>query len=212
MSAQKKAAPRKVAPKVTPKVVPQEIEPKEVAPVEQEAKGYTFFSEVDMRDGKVASEYPVWMFRSLLEDLYEDIRRDEYSLKQGIVPESQLPAMRDRLKRNRVKVDQVENSRPVLSERQDNDLNKAEKHLAKEIRTKMFSRSDMKRGLADSHEEARRMVEPSIQVTPEVERLAEACNTKLTSDTISRGTAERLWKMARAFRGEVSNTEILRRD
>jgi len=66
-------------------------------------KDITFFSESDMyidKQGKkqISSEYPSWYNRQALEELEEDIRRDEYALKMGYVKEAQVPVVRDRLK------------------------------------------------------------------------------------------------------------------
>lgn len=172
----------------------------------------SFFSETDMVKGKVSSEFPAWYFNTMIDDLREDIRREEWNLEQNIVPRDQLPIIRDRIKRLRSKLDNIEGSRPKFTEAEQNKLNKVMKELGKEISSKMFTRSQMQKGLADSHMEAKRMTEPSIPVTPEIAEVAKMCNVEITGGKLTRKGAEKCWKMISNHFGEPSNTEYLRRD
>lgn len=173
----------------------------------------TFFSETDMNSkGKISSEYPAWYFNTVIDDLKEDIRREEWNLEQNIVPKDQLPVIRDRIKRLKAKLDSVEESRPKFSDIDKNRLTKTMKELGKEITSKMFTRSQMQKGLADSHMEAKRMTEPSIAVTQEIAEVAKMCNVTIVDGKLSRKGAEKCWKMLANYHGEPSNTEYLRRD
>ena len=178
----------------------------------------TFFSEADMyvgKDGKkkIASEYPVWYNRQLLDELKEDITMAEFDIKSGRVKESQLVATRERLSKLKEKMDEIEASVPKLDAKGIDRVSKVRKELGKEIASKMYSRSDMKKGLADSHDEARRMTEPSITLSPEAIEMAMACNVPISSDgRVSRAEAEKVWKISSRFLGEPSNSEYLRKD
>lgn len=172
----------------------------------------SFFSETDMNKGKISSEYPAHYFNTVLDDLREDIRREEWNLEQNIVPKDQLPIIRDRIKRLKAKLDKIEESRPKFSDIDANKLNKTMKELGKEISPKMFTRAQMQKGLADSHMEAKRMTEPSITVTPEIAEVARMCNVPISGGKISRKGAEKCWKIIAKHFGEPSNTEYLRRD
>ena len=172
----------------------------------------SFFSEADMNKGKIASEYPAWYFNTMIDDLKEDIRREEWNLEQNIVPRDQLPVIRDRVKRLKAKLDAVEESRPQLTDIEKNKLTKTMKELGKEIAAKMFTRSQMQKGLADSHMEAKRMTDPSIPVTPEIAEVAKMCNVPIVGGKLSRKSAEKCWKILANYHGEPSNTEYLRRD
>lgn len=177
----------------------------------------TFFSEADMtvtKDGKkkVASEYPAWYNRHLIDELSEDIGSTEMNLKEGRVSESQVYATREKLTRLKSKLEDIERSVPQLDGKNIDKLAKVRKELGKEIASKMYSRSDMQKGLADSHDEARRMTVPSISLSPEAHEIAKACNVQAKDGKVSRTEAEKIWKIAGRFLGEGSNTEQLRRD
>ena len=181
-----------------------------------ESTGPVFFSETDMttQDGvkKVASEYPAWYYTTMLEDLKEDIRREEFALESDVVPAERRPQIRDKVKRLKAKLEAIEKSVPKMSDVDENKLLKVRKDLGKEISSLMFTRSQMQKGLADSHTEARRMVEPSIAITPEVAEVAKACNVLPRGGKISRTEAEKIWKITGRYFNEISNSESLRRD
>jgi hypothetical protein len=166
-----------------------------------------FFSEADYstQEGikKVASEYPAWYYNTMVDDLKEDIRREEFALESGVVPGDRRPQILDKVKRLKKKYDEILDSFPKLAEPEE---------LGKEISSRMFTRSQMQKGLADSHTEARRMVEPSITITPEVAEVAVSCNITPRDGKISRNEAEKIWKITSRYFGETSNSESLRRD
>jgi hypothetical protein len=177
---------------------------------------FQFFAEADyvIKDGKkrISSEYPMWYNTVALDEIEEDIRRDEHAIKMGYVKESNMPVVRDRLSRSRERMEQVKESIPILNAKQKDFLDTTCKYLGEEIRNKMFSYSSMMKGTADAHAEADRMIKPSITVTPEVAHLAEACNVRVEDGKISRDGASKIWKISQRALGELSDTEILRRD
>lgn len=177
----------------------------------------TFFSESDMvttKEGtkKIASEYPLWYNRQILDELKEDISMAEFEIKSGRIADTQLVAAKDRLNKLRGRMEEVESSLPKLDSATTDKLSKARKDLGKEIASRLYSRSEMKKGLADSHEEARRMTTPNIKLSPELIEVAEACNVKHTDGKISRTEAEKIWKITSRYLDEPSNTEYLRKD
>lgn len=175
-----------------------------------------FFSEADMttKDGlkKVASEYPAWYYTTMMDDLKEDVRREEFALESGVVPAERIPQIRDKVKRLKSKLDDIEKSVPKLSEADEAKLLKVRKELGKEITALMFTRSQMQKGLADSHTEARRMVERSISINPEIAEVAKSCNITPVGGKISRTEAEKMWKITGRYFNDQSNSEALRRD
>jgi hypothetical protein len=178
---------------------------------------FTFFSESDMvvtKDGqkKISSEMPMWYNRQMVEELKEDIQMCEYDLKSGRVAESQLPKVKGRLANLQRKMEEVEQSMPKLDDKTKDTLFKARKDLGKEISNMLFSRSDMKKGLADAHDEVRRMETPSIKISPDYADIARACNVTPVDGKVSRTQAEKIWKITGRYLGEGSNTESLRRD
>jgi len=175
-----------------------------------------FFSEVDMttKDGikQVASEYPAWYYTTMMDDLKEDIRREDFALESGVVPAERRPQMVDKIKRLKKKLEDIEKSVPKLSEADESKLLKVRKELGKEISSLMFTRSQMQKGLADSHTEARRMVDPCISIENEAAEVARKCNITPRNGKISRTEAEKIWKITGRYFGEISNSESLRKD
>ena len=81
------------------------------------------------------------------------------------------------------------------------------------IRDSMFSRKDMEKGLADAHEEARRMSQPCIELKDDLITFAKNCDVVVNNTgKVSRKGAEKMWKIASRLLGELSNTESLRKD
>lgn len=174
----------------------------------------SFFSEVDLSDkGKIASEYPAWYNRQMIDELKEELQVAEYGVKMGYVPQTQIASKLANIKKLKDKLAAIEESIPKMDDKSFDSMAKVRKELGKDITSMMFTRSQMERGLADSHEEARRMVTPSIKLTPEASEFAKACNVPISSDgKVSRTGAEKIWKIASRYLGEMSNTENLRKD
>lgn len=177
---------------------------------------FTFFSELDMvsKDGtkQISSEMPAWYNRQMVEELKEDIQMCEFDLKSGRVSESQLPVVRKRLESLNTKMEAIEKSQPKVDDATKDKLNKVRKELGKEISALLFSRSDMRKGLADARTEAMRVETPMIEVSKDCFEIAKACNVTPVNGKISRTQAEKIWKISGRFLGESSNAESLRRD
>jgi hypothetical protein len=190
-------------------------EPRKGEVMSEEGK-ISFFTEVDMtqKDGGkiISSEYPTWYSETMLEDMKEDMQRDEMILRLKSVPEQQYPAIRARIERTKKKLAQIEQGIPELSEQDKNRVQKVRKELSKEISSMMFTRSQMLKGLADGHQEAKRMSEFRIPVNQDIADVARGCNVPIVDGKISRSGAEKIWKIASKYFGEMSNVEALRRD
>ncbi len=176
-----------------------------------------FFSEADMardKEGnlKVVSEYPAWYNETFLENLKEEIRIDEYNLDKGIVPKEHIAAVKERIKTKTAKLKSIESSIPKLSDNDANRLEKVRKTLGKHIQDRMFTRSQMQRGLADAHMEVKRMKTYDIPVDENIAELAKASNVRIIDGKINREGAEKIWKLASRYFNEISNVEVLRRD
>lgn len=176
-------------------------------------EGINLFGKVDVnKHGNVGSEMPAWYFRSNKEDLYESIRSTESSIERGQVSEEHKPQILADLKKMREKYDAIMESEPKYDGNQQDIMAKTAKELGSQIKESMFSRTDMMRGTADAHEEARRMVEPCIEMKGEAAVLAKKMNCRISRDgMVSRNDAQRVWKVLQRSLGENSNTEILRR-
>jgi len=185
--------------------------------MEGQSTGISFFSESDMvvtKDGqkRIASEMPIWYSRQMIDELSEDIRMAEFEIKSGRVKDTKLGEARERLNKLQKKMDEVSESMPKLDSATKDMLAKARKDLGKEIAAKMFTRSDMKKGLADAHEEVRRSEMPSIKLSPAMQEIARASNVTPVNGMVSRDQASKMWKLTSRILDENSNTEVLRRD
>ena len=177
----------------------------------------SFFSESDMKtkaDGTkyISSEYPIWYNRQMMEELREDISMCEYDLKSGRIAETQLGVTRERLSKLKKRYEEVEKAMPKMDDKIKDKLFKVHKELGARISDAMFTRSDMKKGLADAHEEARRMDTPIIKIGSDMADIARACNVSPVDGMVSRNQAEKIWKISSRYLGENSNIESLRRD
>lgn len=180
-------------------------------------EGVSFFSESDMainKDGKkkIASEYPIWYSRQLIDELKEDISMAEFELKSGRIKDTQIITAKDRLTKLQNRMAEVERSQPKLEGKELDKVAKTRKLLSKEISSKMYSRSDMKKGLVDAHEEVRRMTDYCIPMTPDLNEIALSCNVTPVDGKLNRTQAEKIWKITGRYLDESSNTESLRRD
>jgi hypothetical protein len=171
------------------------------------------FGEVDKdRDGKVKSDYPAWYFETHQEELEESVRQKERQLAADLIPDSEKGIMKSRLKQEKERLDKIRASKPELKDTEKDDVAKVTKEIGNSIASSMFTGSDMKRGTADAHEEARRISSPVIEVKSEKQaELVKMCGINIKDGKITRGEAEKVWKIARRMLGEQANTEILRK-
>lgn len=168
----------------------------------------------------IQSEYPAWYFETHIAEMKEGIERKKRELERGIVPQSEVPYMKASLEKEEIRLQEINDSKPKVTEKEKDNFAKARRHLAKEIRDSMFTRTDMLKGLASPHEEAIRMVDPIIKISKEVADLAESCgvdlnkscNGKKRNGNISRNEASRIFKIIGKFLGEPTNVETLRKD
>jgi hypothetical protein len=179
------------------------------------------FGDVDKtKEGKTKSEFPSWYFETQKEDLEESVRHKKSMLEQDLVPASERNIMRERLKQESTRLDQIEASTPRFTEKEIDDISKLVNTrtgattgtLSAKIAESMFTKSDMDRGTTDAHEEARRISRPCIKLDEKELDFAKACEIPISTDgKVTRSGAEKMWKIGRRIIGETSNTEVLRR-
>lgn len=174
----------------------------------------SLYSDLDKdRNGNVISEYPAWYFQTQLDNLSEDIFNLKNRLDRGLIPTSALEESRAELARMKGKLEAIEKSRPKLSTGERDRLWKLWKEeLCPKISNSMFTYTDMKKGLADANEEARRMVKPVIDVTEELGTLVTTCGGRVEKGKVSRNSLAKVFKIVGRLLGEPSNIEVLRKD
>ncbi len=171
---------------------------------------YSFFGPADRnKQGRVASEMPSWSMPRHLDELKENIDRQERYLERGEIPLDRVPYVREEIKRGKEKMNSILSSKPNLSDKQKDHVHKVFEDLKNKIPQTMYTRKDEKDGVADPHEEARRMVNPIIPVDKET---AEACEIALRKGMVSRNEATRMLKIIGSYLGEEVHIEQLRRD
>jgi hypothetical protein len=175
-----------------------------------ENSDFQMFSEVDMNShGNVGSYLPAWAYDQLIGDLQNDIRSDEIQIKQANISVDKVNELKRTVEKKKERLHEIESSKPKLAT---DKIWEIEKGIGEKIADSMFTRTDMMRGTADAHTEARRMSQPCITLNDSEANFAIGCNVvPNTSKMISRNQAAKVWKIARRFLGENSNIETLRR-
>ena len=102
-------------------------------------------------------------------------------------------------------------SKPKLKGKEEEEAAKFYGHLSDQLRDAMPSRSDMKKGLADAHEEVRRMTTPIIDVRGKTKMLSNM-GIEAKGGKITRTQAAKAFKIVGRVLGEPTNIEYLRRD
>ena len=169
----------------------------------------TYFSEDDItKDGRIVSQYPAWWFQNHMEDLEEEIRHDEYVIDRELIEPAKRYDFKQALKAKKEKLDRIRESTPKLNERQRQKIDGYYHELSQNIKESMFTYTQMQRGTADAHEEARRMSMPCIKIPADI---AKVCNIKLQNGMGSRNQATKAWKIMGRILGRETNQEVLRK-
>ena len=176
-------------------------------------KGIEVFGPVDRKekkaDGEIASHMPAWYLDRQVADMKEDIDSQERAIARGGVQPEEVLRAKNQIKVEKDRYSEIVSSRPKVKGKDLDDLNSFTQDLGKQIGESMFTRSDMKRGTADAHEEVRRMTEPIIKMDPDVAR---KCGVSCTNGRVSRNGATKIWQMGQKLKGEPTNAEMLRRE
>jgi hypothetical protein len=178
-----------------------------------EKANFQIFGSVDLDSkGKIKSTYPSWYFEHLKDDLQNEVDRLENQIRLDQIPRSELPIAKERLKQKQDKLMNLDNAALELRGKQKDRVNSAYGELGAKISESMFSRDDMRKGLADARQEMQRMTEPCIEVRGDIKHMAEACNVKVGKGKVSRDGAAKVWKILGKALGERTNVEHLRKD
>lgn len=174
-----------------------------------------FFNSVDRKgrreDGDIASEYPAFYFPTHLRELRDEVAKAEQQIELNLVPPSELPYAKNDLKRSKKRLEEIENSMPKIKGKEKDEMAALYKSLEGQISDSMYSRTQMKKGLADVHEEARRMSEPIIKIGIEG-KFFENMGIKPVDGKITRNQASRAYKIMGRVLEANTNIEALRKD
>lgn len=163
--------------------------------------------------GKIKSEYPVWYHEVHIEELAENVASAKRRLNRGEVPQSALASHKAELERNETRLGVIEKNMPKLSDGERDKLWELwKKELCPKIKESLFTRTEMMKGLASGHEEARRMVNPVIMVSAKLEKFLGFCNCQVVNHKASRNALAKAFKLTGRLLGESTNIEVLRGD
>ena len=174
--------------------------------------GITFFGSVDRdkKTGNIGSECPAWAMDVHTNELKESIASQERSLERGNLPTDSIPLIRASITKEKKRLEEIESSKPKLSDVVIDKVAKAYNEIGKGISETMFSKDEMKSKSADPREEVRRMINPCVKVSPEI---ADMCGVKTdSSGMVSRNDASKIYKICGKYLGENSNVENLRKE
>ena len=180
-------------------------------------KDFNFFAETDKnKAGELSSQFPAWYFDVHISELKESIASKKRALRDNRIPTEAIHDNKIELANMEDQLTAIEKSQPTLSDKEKDFLMKTYRAIRIKIQDTMFTRTDMLRGTADAHEEAKRMVNPIIELDKEQVGLAKSCGGKIYEvrgkSMVSRNDASKIYKIAGKLLGEPTNVEALRRD
>lgn len=174
-----------------------------------------FFGAVDRQgrrtDGKICSEYPAWYFDTHIDDLVESIHSKERALKAGLVHPTEIMYAEKELVREKQRLKHILESKIDLKGKDKDEAATLYKDLAQKIQDSMYTYTEMHKGLANAHEELRRMKKPIIDVKGK-EKVFINMGIKPEGGKVSRDQAARAFKILGKSLGEHTDIERLRRD
>ncbi len=158
------------------------------------------------------SPFPSWYFTEKIDELKESIRQSRAAIENGWIAEMRLPQSRAELARKEDMLSKMLDSIPKVGKMDMEKLASLYVESSDLLKPSYFSRSDMKKGIADAHEEVSRMLDPCIDVRGDLYLLAKSFGCQIVEGKIAREELARVWKILGKFLGKPTNTEILRKD
>jgi len=175
-------------------------------------EGIDFFGEIDFIKGKKASTFPAYYFEGLIREFEDRISVNKKKLLMGQVPQENIPQFKASIERDEHKLSEIKESKPHLSQAEQDMCYKVYKTFGSKISEQMPSRSDMKNGTTDAHIEAKRMKEPCISLDNDMKKVAKDMGVIMTAGKVSRDGASKIFKIVGKLLNEPTNIEVLRRD
>lgn len=170
------------------------------------------FGSVDKdKEGKVNSEYPAWYFDRQKKELEESIAQARAMIDGEYIASGRMGIAKEELRQMEDRLKEIEKSKPKLEGKEKDEIAKVVKDVGGNVKSTMFTYSEMHKGLADAHEEASRMVNNDVvELKGAAYEFAKKCGIPLDGNKTSRTGAEKMWKIGRKLLGEMSNAEVLR--
>ena len=161
---------------------------------DKKEKGIEWFGEFEKHPkGGFRSEYPAWMYPKLLSDMKEELKNKQRVIDMK-VPTANEGELREQVREMKSRISEIESSTPKLSAKQRDEMIKISEELGDQIRETLYTRDEMKLGLADAHRELERSMKKVIPIRAD---LAAAAGVKLEKGKGSREDAIKVWRLSR---------------
>jgi len=165
-----------------------------------------------MAEGKITSEFPAWYFENKINDLRYEIERNENRISKNMIPDHEIPRVKEENKRLIERLSSILKSKPKINGKDFDTLAGIYKDLTDQIGDSMFSRTEMKKGLVSAHEEAKRRIEPIIKVNSDCDSILSKFNISHVGGKISRNQADKVAKILGKIIDAPTNMEYYRKD
>ncbi len=172
-----------------------------------------FFGPLDRdKNGNISAEYPCWMNSLQIENMEDDVRLDEFFLKQSIDPANKAQRQAS-LDDKRKKLREINQCMPILKGEVRAKAEQARTELADKVAEAYFNTSEMAKGGANTvMQEAKRMTEFMVGISPQTAAFAVKCNVPFTKDyKVMRPGAEKMYQIISRALGEDPDLEALRK-
>jgi hypothetical protein len=165
------------------------------------------------KDGKISSEYPVWYHDVHLDNLKESVESNKRRLSRGDVPRDQVNNVKSEIEIGEEKLKIISRSYPTLTDAEKDKLCKLYKEeLCPLISETLFTYDQMQKGIASGHEEAKRMVQPTIPIKSVIlADMIEETGGRIVNKKVCRNDLVKVFKLVGKLIGEPSNLEVLRK-
>jgi len=142
----------------------------------------------------------------------EEVKKIEIALERNRIPHEKVYYEKEKLNMLTNKLENIERSRPHLSDGEKGRLEKLYKYLSVEIADLMPTRTENLKGLFNTHKELEVMQQPCIKIPDEFVLYVLASNITVLGGKISRNQASKVWKIMGNLIDRPTNVEYLRKD
>ena len=172
-----------------------EITPAPAIKVNNDSDKVTFFTEIDLdAKGNPKASYPFYFNKKRMDEVREEYKRLKGMIDRREVPPEYTGEVMEKIRAHETEMAAIEKHKPNV--KNIDKIRKYRDELEEAIKPTMFTSSEMKDGLVDPNEEARRMTEPIISVPQDIRELIANNGGKLSKDgKASRDDLTRTWQM-----------------
>ena len=159
---------------------------------------------------------PAWSMRNHIEQLEESVSSKKRALERGIVVPDRVMTTKQEIENEENKLNDIKDSKPKLTQEEEKRVSEAYDTIVKLRSNTMFTYDEMNKGLADAHEEARRLSQPIIKIDDSMADICETNNIHVSANSkgdkyLSGRDADLLAKYTGQYLGKPTNMERYRK-